>query len=288
MMRCGVGCAWLLAVWCGSALDVRAGLLTFIDNRRAFERALVADSDSTIVDTHGLFSADPEPRTRVPVLLRSGLVNGMPFEFSVYDIDFSTDPSGVLEPGVVGGDIADLDHFGIETPVSQDGAQGNGSWGIDSLGGATTSRNGLLIDFTQTPADRGVGHFGVELHDFEATMATPGSLRVYQDGRLTFHQDLAWGDDNGDGTSHFIGVVATQPNSFFDQVAVVVGDHGSGTGYGQRWAADRITFGQASNPEPHSLVMVCTLACLFGAVYWYQGRCRLTVRASRAGKSVHS
>ncbi|MEO1994607.1 MAG: hypothetical protein ABGZ17_04965, partial [Planctomycetaceae bacterium] len=190
------------------------------------------------------------------------------------DIDFSTRPTGVLDPGVVGGDIADLDTFGVETPVKQDGAYGMGSWGIDSSGGSRTSRNALLIDFTRTPDDRGVGHFGVDLHDFEATQATPGSLRVYDDGVLMFHQDLTWATNDGDGQSHFVGVVATQADAFFDQVAIVVGDNGPGHGFTQRWAADRITFGQASNPEPSSVVIFGVVLCVFGGAHWCMVRRR--------------
>ena len=150
-----------------------------------------------------------------------------------------------------------------------------GSWGIDSSGGSRSSRNALLIDFTQTPGDRGVGHFGVDLHDFEATQATPGSLRVYDDGVLMFHQDLTWATNDGDGQSHFVGVVATQADSFFDQVAIVVGDNGPGHGFTQRWAADRITFGQASNPEPSSVVIFCVVLCVFVGAKWCMLRPRM-------------
>jgi len=256
-------------VCCVNAAVVQAGLLMFVDSRQDFQRALVADSESTVIDSHGMLAADPLPQNSASVVFRSGTVAGATFAYSAYDIDFSLDPLGVLQPGIVGGDIFDLDRMHVETPVKQDGAIGFGTWGIDSGGGSTTSRNALLVDFSETPGNRGLGHFGVDLHDFEASAQfTPGSLRVYDDGVLVFQNDLTWTADDGDGQSHFVGVVATEPGSFFDQVAIVVGDNGSGNGFTQRWAADRLTFGQASNPEPSSVILIGLGLPLFVGLLW--------------------
>ena len=155
------------------------------------------------------------------------------------------------------GDIGDLDRLNVELPASQSGATGSGSWGLDSLGGSTSSANALLIDFVTTTGGLGVGHFGLDLIDWEASAAfTSGQLRLYDDGSLVFTYDFAWGAGAGNGEVHFLGVAAVGA-SFFDQALVVLGDDGPGGGNFERWAADRIMFGQAvATPEPASFALL--------------------------------
>jgi hypothetical protein len=116
---------------------------------------------------------------------RSGTIGGQAFTWTAYDINFSNAPTGHVTPGVVGGDIASATPVDVETPVAQGTATGAGSWGLDSGSGSTTSRNALLVDFTATPGGLGIGHFGLDLVDFEAGAAfTRGTLRLYRAGSL--------------------------------------------------------------------------------------------------------
>lgn len=269
--------AWLAGLPIGEA---RAGYLLVLDDRAAFAAQLTRESSSTVVDSNAAFAADPDVGT-VDRVVRSGQVAGQTFVYHVYDVDFSLAPTGQIEPGVVGGDIHDLDSVRVEQPAAQGGAVGQGTWGVDSLSGSTSTPNALLVDFVQTPDDEGVGHFGVDLLDFEASEgAGAGQLRIYQDGTMVHAEPIAW-DDLGNGVSHFLGVIATSPDDFFDQVAIVVGDDdGSGAG-SERWAADRLTFGRATNPEPSSVCLMLGAAMLGAGGRWYRQR-----SAERSKRSV--
>ena len=93
--------------------------------------------------------------------MRSGTIGADAFSYSIYDFDFSNTPTGTITPGVVGGDIFELDNINVETPAAQDGSTGIAVWGVDSLTGSNSTRNALLFDFGPT----GIGHFGlVERH----------------------------------------------------------------------------------------------------------------------------
>ena len=139
----------------------------------------------------------------------------------ISDIDFSNTPDGTINPGTVGGDIADLDNIDIETPASQGGATGTGSWGVDTGFGANSSRNALLFDFTNTPGGNGIGHFGADFHDVESgTLAgrAQAEFYIYNDGVVIDSGTINWGSDDGDGESHFWGYIAAGPEFLFDQV----------------------------------------------------------------------
>ena len=171
----------------------------------------------------------------------------------LYDVDVALVFTGTLTPGTPGGDILDTDRVDIETPAAQSGALGSGSWGLDSGSGSTASPNGLLADFVTTPGGAGVGHFGVDLLDFEASATfTAAQLRLYDDGVLVFSHTFSL-PSAGNGSGHFLGVIAIPGDGgvLFDQALIVLGDDGPGDGRFERWAADRFTFGTAvTNPEP--------------------------------------
>ncbi len=220
---------------------------TFIDDRSGFNIALNNNPASTVIDDGGAFAADPTTGTAASIT-RSGTVAGQPFSYTVYDVDFSNTPTGTITPGVVGGDINDLDNLVIESPVSQGAATGSGSWGVDSATGQTSTRNALLFDFTNTGGNNGIGHFGAEFHDTEGDPAfTAVQFRVYKAGVLIDSGTIDWGTgNNGNNESHFFGYVATSAAMSFDQIAILVGDQNAGGGLGERLAADRFTFGAAS------------------------------------------
>lgn len=217
-----------------------------IDDRAGFLASLTADSESTIIDDSNAFAVEPSAGT-VTSVTRTGSIAGEVFSYTVYDIDVSNSPTGVLNPGIVGGDIADADNIKIETPASQSGAVGSGSWGVDSAGGATSTRNGFLFDFTTTPGDNGIGHFAGEFHDLESNASTtPAEYRVYQDGTLVDSGTIDWGSPNfGNSESHFFGYSVHSETDFFDQILIIVGDDGTGGGGAEQLAADRFTFGTA-------------------------------------------
>ena len=130
--------------------DHSATNLTFVDDRAGFNGSLIGNVGSTIIDDMGAFAMDPATGSFASVS-RSGLINGAAFGYTIYDIDFSNTPTGTLTPGVVGGDIFDLDNISVEAPAAQGGAVGSGSWGVDSVTGNNSTRNALLFDFTTTP-----------------------------------------------------------------------------------------------------------------------------------------
>jgi PEP-CTERM motif-containing protein len=230
--------------------------IVFTDDRAGFEASLDVDPLSTVIDTGGAFAANPTAATGLASVTRSGSIAGHTFTWAGYDINFSNSPTGTLTPGTAGGDIASTTPVDIETPAVQGSATGAGSWGLDGGSGSTTSRNALLADFTTTPGGLGIGHFGLDLIDFEASAAfTRGTLRLYRGGSLVFTQDFDWGAQDGNNQVHFLGVVASSA-ALFDQVVVVLGDDSSGGGNAETWAADRFTFGQATQvPEPATLTL---------------------------------
>lgn len=219
-------------------------------DRTAFQDALLVSSASTVVDSDGAFAADPVAARSVASLVRAGSIGGKPLAYEAHDVDAVGVSTGRIVPGAVGGDIADLDRLEVELPAAQSGAVGSGSWGLDGSSGARSSRNALLIDFLDTPGNLGIAHFGLDLIDFEATFAfTPGELRLYDDGDLVHTETFGFGAGAGNGEVHFLGIVGIGDHAFFDQVLILVGDDSPGGGLGERWAADRFTFGQARAPS---------------------------------------
>uniref|UniRef100_UPI001177D3F7 Ig-like domain-containing protein n=1 Tax=Crenothrix polyspora TaxID=360316 RepID=UPI001177D3F7 len=218
---------------------------TYMDNRAAFNAALTQNSASTLIDTNNAFSADPiTSATTQTSLIRTGSIGGQAYEYVMSDINFSNAPTGHL---VIGQDIISVDTLVFEAPVSQDGATGIGTWGIDTRTGSSLSRNAMLFDFTQTPGGAGIGHFGVDLHDVESSAAFGyAEYRIYKAGVLIASGTIDFGSGNdGNQESHFWGYTATSPAGFFDQVVIVVGDDNAGGGLTEQLAADRLTFGQA-------------------------------------------
>lgn len=231
-------------------------LSTFYD-RTTLVSVLTNNSASTIVDTANAFSIDPTATpgggsaAGGPVVTRTGAIGGQAYSYSIYDINFSNSPTGTLTPGAVGGDISSLDNIAVETPASQSGATGVGTWGVDTRTGSGLTRNALLFDFTTTPGNLGIGHFGLDLHDFESGIQPgrqPAEFRIYKAGVLINSGVVQYPSGDGDGSSKFWSYVASSPSGFFDQVVLVVGDDdstGDGTGRAESIAADRFTFGQA-------------------------------------------
>lgn len=221
--------------------------LTFVGDRLGFEASFTSNASSSIVDSDGAFAADPAVGSGLEFVSRTGLVDGEALSYRIYDVDFSNTPDGTIAPGSAVGDIFELDKLNVESPVGQGKAKGSGTWGIDSSTGANSTRNAAVFEF-----DRPVGHFGLDLHDFESSaIGRFGELRVYNDGALLsgLTQEIKWGDGNEDGNdvSYFIGFVAEDSNQFFDTIAFVLGDDDDGgTGVTERWAADNFTFGEAS------------------------------------------
>lgn len=235
-----------------SVRDRARSFQVFVDDRAGFDAAVQASGQSSVVDSGGTFAPDPAAATGLAVVSRSGTLAGEDYAYDVRDADFSNAPPGTLTPGVVGGDVADTDTLAAETPASQGGALGAGTWGVDGSTGSSTSRNALIVDFTTTPGGLGIGHFGVDLVDFEASAAfRRGELRLYDGGVLVFSHLFDWGGDDGNGTVHFLGVVAAPAVSgLFDQVAVALGDDSAGNGFSEQWAADRFTFGAPAEAVP--------------------------------------
>lgn len=243
----------------------------FQDDRAGFQSSLQVNPLSTVIDSGGAFAANPAAGTNLASVTRSGVISGQAFTWVGYDVNFSNAPTGTISPGTVGGDIASATGVDVELPAAQGTATGAGSWGLDSGSGSTTSRNAFVADFTATPGSLGIGHFGLDLIDFEAASAfTRGTLRLYRGGSLVFSRDFDWGGQDGNNQAHFLGVVAAGA-AYFDQVAVVLGDDSAGGGNAETWAADRFTFGQATatevlvTPEPGALALFGLGAASLGA-----------------------
>lgn len=253
----------------------------YLGDPTGFSNSLTENSLSTIVDNNNNFASDPAAATSQAKLTRSGTINSESFVYDIYDVNFAdTDPlSGSITPGSAGGDILETSTLEIEAgataPVSQDGASGNGTWGIDSAGSPNrqSSRNAAIFDFTTTPSSNGIGHFGLYLHDLESDSSFRlAEIRLYDDGVLTYSDDITW-TDNGDGKSHFLGVAAEGTGQYFDQVVIAVGDDNAvggsapGKGYTEAWAADEFTFGQAYQAEvPFEFSPTLGLFCVGG--FW--------------------
>ena len=223
--------------------------------REEFENSLNTNSLSTVIDDGTNFGAVPNSANfpdspnfpSVASVPRSGTIDGKNFTYTIYDIDFSDSPNGSLTPGSIGGDIEDLDNVTIEIPAGQEGANGIYDWGVDSSTGSGTS-NAALFDFT----GNSIGHFGVDLHDFEAgfgiedpNSGASGEIRIYQSGNLVQSYVLQFPGPNGGGTtdnpnntdandskiagygnrqSMFVGITANNSSEFFDRVVFVLGD----------------------------------------------------------------
>ena len=226
--------------------------LVFVDDRAGFNAALQEGPFTTVVDSAGAFAPDPAPASGAASLTRSGTIAGQAFSYAVYDVNYSNSPTGTVSPGSAGGDVSSASSLDIETPVNASSTLGTGTFGIDNAGGSPASRNAILVDFTNTPGGLGIGHFGLDLIDFEATPGfVQGELRLYDGGVLVFSQLFDWSPGTGDGEVRFLGVVAMSgEGTRFDQAMVVIGDD-NGTGNGEGYGADRFTFGQSiANPEP--------------------------------------
>lgn len=248
----------LTSVLLGICQTSFAAYTVFIDDRTGFNTALTANTSSTIVDTEILgtnsFATDPPQHDNTTQVGRIGTISGNTYGYTIDDVDFSNTPEplgGSMLTDVISTSTIQIEEGTLGTPsqnapVDQDGASGSGSWGVDSISGSTSSRNAALFYFGTTPGANGLGHFGVDLHDFEADPTfTSADLRLY-DGEVLVHSiPFTWPSDNGDGESHFLGIVTDTPSEFFDQVMIVLGDDSGGLGRTERWAADRFTFGQA-------------------------------------------
>lgn len=261
--------------------------LFFQDDRAGFQASLDINPISTVIDTGGAFAANPVAAAGLASVTRTGTIAGQSFSWTAYDINFSNAPTGTVTPGSVGGDVASATPVDLETPAAQGTASGTGSWGMDSGSGGTTTRNALLVSFTSTPGGLGIGHFGLDLIDFEAAAAfTRGTLRLYRAGSLVFTRDFDWGAQNGNNQTHFLGIVA-DGSFWFDQVAVVVGDDSAGGGNAETWAADRFTFGQAvHNPEPGTVALFALGAVGLGLVVRRRRACVVATASRRATRSM--
>ena len=235
-----------------SAFSIVFGEVDDIDSVRTnFVNNLDASSSSTVIDDGTNFGTAPALNNNdsVASITRNGTIGIDNFTYTIYDIDFADSPNGIIAPGTVGNDIDDLDNIIFETPANQDGASGSYDWGVDSGTGNGTS-NAALFDFT----GNSIGHFGVDLHDFEAgagisstnsTSGASGQIRLYKSGEIIENITLEFPgvdgggstdkpgntDENdstyegyGNGQSMFVGISADNPNEFFDQVVFVVGD----------------------------------------------------------------
>ncbi len=132
------------------------------DDEPTFNSLLSVNPSSSAVDTGSSFAVEPtlgNYGAGNPGFTRSGLVDGSTFGYGVSHFDYSNSPTGTLA-----GDTGTERSFRIENPVSQDGASFS-SWGFDESSGSTSTRNALLVDFTTTPGNAGIGHFGINLLD---------------------------------------------------------------------------------------------------------------------------
>ena len=242
-------------------------------DRSAFNDSL--NSDATVIDSDGAFAADLTADNGLAHVNRSGYIGSDSYSYRISDVNFTESTTGQLSE-----DILSFSSLNIEQQVKQDGAVGTGTWGIDSSGGSDSSRNAALFDFTDNPNEAGIGHFGLDLHDFETSSAgTLAKVHLYRGGKLIDSQSFEWGSlDRGNGESHFLGVIAEDESGFFDQIMFVLGDDDPGDfGHRERWAADRMTFGAAyaeviqdptpvaeDVPEPSGIAALLSLgACFF-------------------------
>lgn len=131
----------------------------------------------------------------------------------------------------------------VENPVSQDGAVGQGS-GVDFRYGSLRSKNSMLLTF-----DKPIGHFGVDLLDFESdSNFTLGLIRAFDcsaDSKEIFNNEINFATDNGNSEAHFYGFVTNK--KVVCKVIVVVGDDSMGSGFTESFAIDNLRFGSATN-----------------------------------------
>ncbi len=247
--------------------------LVFTDDRAAHSASLSQDAAQTVVDTGGAFAADPLTGSGSSVT-RSGSIDGRAYTYVLYDLQFDTTPTGTITPGVVGGDTGALSSVFVESPASQAGVSGLGSWGLDSGAVSTSRQSGVLLDFTTTPGGAGVGHVGLDLIDFET--GGNAQLRLYAAGVLVFSTNVDLGGNGGNQEVRFLGVTANlaEGGQRFDQMAVLVNSPTD------RWAADRFSFGVAANPEPGTWVLM-TLGV--GVLVFARRRSRAQLRKSERG-----
>ena len=260
-----------------SAFSIVFGERDTTNTRTDFIDSFDTNISSTVIDDGMNFGAAPATGS-VASVDRTGTIGAESFSYTIYDIDFNTAPTGSITPGIDNpiNDILELDNITVETPANQQTANGNYGWGVDSgSGGKGNSPNAALFDF----GSQSIGHFGIDLHDFEAgagidstISGASGEIRLYQSGSLVHSYSLQFpGVDGGGSTdnpnnsqdkdsaykgygnrqSMFVGIVANNPDEFFNQVAFVVGDDDVGDdGYSEQWAADGFTFGSAYREVP--------------------------------------
>ena len=223
--------------------------------RNNFIGSLDINSSSTVIDNGTDFVNNTPAAGSTTSVVRSGDIGGSLFNYTIYDVDFSNSPTGKINPGFEGDDINQLDNITVETPASQETAEGPaGVWGVDSASGQNSNSNALLLDFS----GNSVGHFGIDLHDFEAgtgidglTSGASGEIRIYQENDTTGENELVFSytlefpgptgggsTDNpnnaeandsaipgfGNRQSMFVGVTANDSSEFFDQIVFVLGD----------------------------------------------------------------
>lgn len=278
------------------------------DNVRTnFINSFNTNTLSTVIDNGTLFGTAPAIGN-VASVNRSGTIGTKSFNYKIYDINFSDSPNGLITPGSAGNDIDQLDQITVEAPVSQDNADGIYGWGVDGATGNGTS-NAALFDFT----GNSIGHFGLDLHDFEAgagisagnsTSGASGKIRLYKAGSLVYSYTLQFPGVQGGGStdnpnnaldndslyqgygnrqSMFVGITANNPSEFFDQAVFVLGDDDVSTpgiasdvndGSTERWAADGFAFGTAYRSVPFEFSPSLGLFLMSG--FW--GTCKIRKR----------
>jgi hypothetical protein len=267
---------------------------------------------STVIDNGTHFGAAPATGS-VANVSRSGTIGTQSFNYKIYDINFSDSPNGLITPGSSGNDINALDDVTVEIPASQDNADGIYGWGVDGETGNGTS-NAALFDFT----GNSIGHFGLDLHDFEAgasispsnsTSGASGKIRLYQAGNLIYSYTLQFPGVQGGGStdkpnnginndslykgygnrqSMFVGITANKPSEFFDQAVFVLGDDDVDTpgiasdvndGSTERWAADGFAFGTAYRSVPFEFSPTLGLFLMGGFWGTYKMRKRSNIKS---------
>lgn len=241
----------------------------FKDDRSGFVKSLTHNIDSSVIDTEMNFSpkqvsptkknraVGKKNKRRVNSFQREGAIGANAYAYRAFDVNFGMCPrSERIGPEIFMKETFEVGWLIVGCPVIQDGVKGIGTWGLDSGAGNNKTRNSVLFNFFVTPNRAGIGHFGADLIDFEASKKTPAELRLYDDGRLVLRREFDWGTHKeGHEESHFLGVVAQSKKAFFDQIIIILGDDASRPGnveikgFNEHWAADRFTFGQAFGGE---------------------------------------
>ena len=167
MIETAAGSLWAKALQsAGEGVSAQATLRPANPNFASGVNALRSAGFNWIrLDLAGAFAANPSTGSAASIT-RTGTIAGETFSYTAYDLQFSSTPTNTITPGVVGGDVGALSNLTVESPAAQSGGVGAGSWGLDSGAVSTSRRSGLLVDFTTAPT-AGVGHFGVDLIDFD-------------------------------------------------------------------------------------------------------------------------